>query len=372
MESFAKRLLRSCSLALWLSAGMPCSPPSAMANAGIWIGDSEIAALPMTGAAWDRLKLAADQATGTPDLSDQEGDVNVRVLAKALVFARTGTERYRKDVIGALQSIVDAETYDGRALALGRELGAYVVAADLISLASADPALDARFREKLSQLRTTYTHGGPNSLIACHELRPNNWGNHCGASRLAVALYLGDAADVDRAAAVFRGYLGDRASHARFKYGELSWQADPSEPVGINPRGATRSGHSIDGVLPDDQRRAGPFLWPPPRENYVYEGLQGALAQAILLSRAGYDVWSWQDKALLRAFQWLHEEADYPAVGDDSWQPYVVNHFYGTDFPAPSPSRPGKWGGYTDWTLAGRPATRALESPEPSEGSARP
>ena len=45
------------------------------------------------------------------------------------------------------------------------------------------------------------------------------------------------------------------------------------------------------------------------------------------------------------------------AVGDDTWQPHVINHFYGTRFPAPSPSRSGKWGGYTDWTLVGRSAS---------------
>lgn len=350
---------------VWLLvlAGMLVVPASSMANKGIWIGDAEIAALPTTGTAWSSLRSAANRSIGAPDLSDQEDEVNVRVLAKALVFARTGTEKYRTDVIGALRGIVESDAYSGRALALGRELGAYAIAADLISLETANPALHARFRAKLKQLRTTYTHSGPSSLIACHELRPNNWGNHCGASRLAVALYLGDTADVDRAAAVFRGYLGDRASHARFRYGELSWQADSSQPVGINPKGAAKSGHSIDGVLPDDQRRAGPLTWPPPKENYVYEGLQGALAQAILLSRAGYDVWSWQDKALLRAFQWLHDEADYPAVGDDTWQPYVINHFYGTHFPTPSPSRPGKWGGYTDWTLADKSASSGPKSP---------
>ena len=29
------------------------------------------------------------------------------------------------------------------------------------------------------------------NLVECHEKRPNNWGNHCGASRAAVAAYLG-------------------------------------------------------------------------------------------------------------------------------------------------------------------------------------
>ena len=87
----------------------------------------------------------------------------------------------------------------------------------------------------------------------------------------------------------------------------------------------------------------------------MYEGLQGALAQAVILHRAGYDVWEWQDRALLRAFTWLHEQADFPAQGDDTWQPHVINHFYGTSFPAPVPARPGKNVGWTDWTLGAQP-----------------
>ena len=50
-----------------------------------------------------------------------------------------------------------------------------------------------------------------------------------------MAVYLGDATELANTAQVFKGYLGDRASYADFKYGDLSWQADPSKPVGINP-----------------------------------------------------------------------------------------------------------------------------------------
>ena len=161
---------------------------------------------------------------------------------------------------------------------------------------------------------------------------------------------MGDTTQLARVAQVFKGWLGDRASYAGFDYGSLSWQCDSSKPVGINPKGCTKNGHSIDGVLPDDQRRGGNFTWPPPKENYPYEALQGALAQAVILHRAGYDVFNWQDRALLRAFQWLHTQNNFPAEGDDTWQPHVVNHFYKTSFPAPVPSKPGKNVGWTDWS----------------------
>jgi hypothetical protein len=323
-------------------------------NSGIWIGAAELAQLAASGAAWNNVLAEANRSCGTVDLSDQEQMTNVCVMAKALVFARTGTTHYRTDVVAALRQITTAPTYVGRALALGRELGGYVIAADLIALPTYDPTLDAAFRAKLRTLRTTYTSGAASSLIDSHETRPNNWGAHAGATRAAIAVYLGDTADLARTAQVFQGYLGDRSAYAGFDYGgpenDLSWQCDPTRPVGINPVGCSRNGLSLDGVLPDDQRRGGTFTTTPPKEPYVWEALQGLLAQAVILHRAGYPVWDWSDRALLRAVRWVHNVADYPAEGDDTWQPYVVNHYYGTTFPAPSPSRAGKNVGWTDWT----------------------
>jgi hypothetical protein len=306
----------------------------------------------MRGAAWSGLDHETGRACGTPDLSNQDDNTNVCVMAKALGFARTGNVRLGIDVRAALRSIVDAPPYRGRALSLGRELAAYVIAADIVSLRSLDPQLDSAFRRRIKELVTTPTSDGPRNLIDCHEKRPNNWGNHCGASRAAVAAYLGDRTELARVAQVFKGYLGDRASYAGFKYGDLAWQCDPQHPVGINPKGCVVDGHSLDGVLPDDQRRSGELKWPPPHENYVYEGLQGALVQAVILQRAGYDPFEWSDRALLRAVRWLYDTAHFQAVGDDTWIPSVVNYFYGTDFPAPDAVRAGKNVGWTNWTHA--------------------
>ncbi len=325
---------------------------SAQLSSGIWIDRNELRSLPMSGPAWTSLKAAADRSCGTPDLENQDDPTNVCVMAKALVYARTGTASYADGVVSALRSVVNSGAYGGRALALGRELAAYVISADLIQLRTYDPALDASFRTRIRALSTAVTTQA-GTIIDCHEDRPNNWGTHCGGSRAAVAAYLGDTAQLQRIAQVFKGWLGDRSSYAGFSYGDLSWQANSSAPVGVNPAGATKSGRDIDGVLPDDQRRAGGFTWPPPKENYVWEALQGAFAQAVILHRAGYDVFSWQDEALLRAVTWLHEQADFPATGDDSWIPHLVNYYYGTSFPAPSPSSPGKNVGWTDWTHSG-------------------
>ncbi len=337
-----------------MSTAAPDPLPSSN-GAAVWISRAQVRTLPMCGPAWEALQRAADASCGTPVLSDQTDPANVCVMAKGLVFARTDSTRYRDGVVSAIRSIVGSGTYAGRALALGRELAAYVIAADLIDLHSFDPGLDTQFRAKLAELLTTPTDsGGPADLVACHEIRPNTWGTHCGASRLAVAVYLGDQAQVQRIAQIFKGWLGDRTAYAGFEYGDLWWQCDESQPVGINPKGCVRYGVSLDGVLPDDERRAGSFVWPPPKENYVYEALQGALAQAVILHGQGYDVFNWSDRALLRAFQWLHTQANFPATGDDVWQPHIINAAYGTRFPAPVPAEPGKNVGWTDWTFRGR------------------
>ncbi len=343
-------------LAAGIAAGGLAAPPRGPAREGIWTSAAELREIPAEGPAWDRLKSAADRPLERPQVSGLDDHADVRAMAMALVHARTSDPAYRDRVIQSCMDAVGTEQ-GGTCLALGRNLIGYVIAADLVGLPAAQ---DEIFRAWLKRSLEEDLAG--RTLRSTHEKRPNNWGTHAGASRAAAARYLGDGGELERVAVVFRGWLGDRGAYAGFRYGELWWQADPAAPVGINPAGATRTAGgapvSIDGVLPDDQRRAGPFRWPPPRENYVYEALQGALAQAVILHRAGYDdVWEWEDQALRRAFRWLHDEARFPAEGDDAWQPHVINHYYGADFPAPVPAGAGKNVGWTDWSLPKRPSS---------------
>ncbi|MEM7111166.1 MAG: alginate lyase family protein [Chloroflexota bacterium] len=316
----------------------------------IWISAAELAQLPTYGEAWDDLLAEADTAAGNPNLGDQNDRTNVTILAKALVYARTGQTTYRDDVVAALDHIVQTNTEEnGTSLALSRELAAYVIAADLIDLTAVNPALDTQFRAKLTTLLTKNLSG--RTLRSTHEDRPNNWGTHAGASRAAVALYLGDATELANMATVFHGWLGNRAAYAAFDYGDdLSWQCNPAEPVGINPLGCLKSGQSLDGAQPEEMRRAGGFTWPPEETTYAWEGLQGAVVQAEILARAGYSTWAWEDEALLRAVQFLYG-IGWQAEGDDRWQTWIVNKAYGQTFvPEAGTVHPGKNMGWTNWT----------------------
>lgn len=312
---------------------------------GIWISKEELAQLPMEGPAWENLVEVADSSGGGPNLSDQNHDNDMRVLAKALVYARTGQISYRDEVVENLMEAIGTED-GGRTLALGRNLVSYVIAADLVNLPE-DPEENAAFSNWLRETLTEDLEGL--TLQTTHELRPNNWGTHAGASRAAVALYLGDMAELEQTAQVFKGWLGDREAYAGFEFGKDWWQADEDNPVAINPVGAVIDGHSVDGAQPEEMRRGGKVKWPPKDTGYPWEALQGSLVQAEILSRAGYNTWQWEDQALLRAVKFLYE-IEWVASGDDQWQLWLINHVYGTDYEATTPARTGKNMGFTDWT----------------------
>lgn len=324
----------------------PAQPPTV--GSGILMSGADLAKLPMTGSAWSRLKSAADGSLGTPNISDQESQHDTKTLAAALVYARTGQASYRTKAADGIMSAIGTEK-GGRTLALARNLVSYVIAANLIDLKSYDAGKDQQFRSWLSAVRTATLDG--KTLISTHDVRPNNWGTHAGASRVAADMYLGDKADLAKAAQVFKGWLGDRTAYAGFTYGLLDWQADPSKPVGINPKGAVKNGRNVDGVLPDDQRRAGGFAWPAPKENYVWEALQGAVVQAELLSHAGYDAWNWSDRAMWRAVNWEYNVNGFQATGDDTFEIYIINHAYGSNFPVGA-ANTGKNMDFTDWLYA--------------------
>jgi hypothetical protein len=102
-------------------------------------------------------------------------------------------------------------------------------------------------------------------------------------------------------------------------------------------------------------RRGCALKVPPCHTDYAWESLQGVLVQAQILSRHGYDAWHWSNSAVLRAalfLQRLNEQfGGWWAAEDDSWQPWLLNHAYGTHLPAQTPTSPGKIAGWTDWTF---------------------
>jgi len=326
----------------------PVTPVAA--GDGIWISQAEIDALPTTGAGYAEVKAAADTVSGAPSVTNQDSNHSTSIMAAALMCAKTSTATYCDKTTAALRALATGNYEDGgRALAYGREMIGYVLAADIIGLPQRDPALDAQFRAKIATWLDHATTSGPDSLRACSDVRPNNWGTHCTASRIAIDLYLGDKADLDKAARIVHGWMGDRSAYAGFDYGDLWWQANPSAPVGVNPAGSEIGGHDVGGLQPEEMRRAGSFTWPPKQTDYAWEGNQGALASTWMLMRAGYPADQWSDRAECRVAAALYR-IGWPAEGDDQWQPWLINRICGTDYPTTGGGK-GKNVGWTQWTV---------------------
>lgn len=321
-------------------------------SAGILVSAAELARLPTSGAAWTAMKAVADGDLGTAKISDQDNKHNARTLAVALVYARTGVGSYREKARAAIMSAIGTEV-GGRVLALGRNLGGYVFAADLIDLKAYSPSDDARFRTWLAAVRTANIggHGRWYALTQTHEDTANNWGTFAGASRLAASLYLGDTADVQRAAKVFQGWLGDRSAYAGFSKTagyNATWACDDGSWVPVNPSCAL-SGINVDGALVEDVSRGGGLAMPPGSSgmSYSWEALQGVFVQAELLYRQGHPSFDWSNKALLRAMGFM-QRAGWNPTGVARYLPWMANARYGTSFPTTAAGY-GRLMGYTDW-----------------------
>ena len=356
---------------------VPRSGTSAATGGTLAINQAELASRPTSGAAWQAMVDVARGPLGLADLTDQNNQHGVRVLATALVAARLDDVTLRAKAAAGIMSAVGTERVGAgnSTLALGRQLSAYVLAADIIDLSGSN---DSTFRSWLSAIRTKVLGGHSiwDSLVRTHEYSANNWGAFAGASRIAASLYLGDSADVARAAAVFRGFVGDRSAYAGFRpFGSdpLTWACSTSTATPINPP-CTKSGIDVDGAILEDISRGGSLRWPPgdSGQSYTLESLQGLVLQAELLSRAGYDSWNWSNKALARAAKIVTRFSGWNDSSVSRHVPWLLNKRYGLGLPTTAAGM-GRGFGFTDWlygpgssTSGGTPVPTAAPTSTPT------
>ncbi len=369
-----------------LALSLPAVLAPARADAAtdyILMSRSALLVRPVSGTAWAYMLDVADHSLGTANLCDQTRDHHLRTLAAALVYARTGTQSYgakaRAGVMAALgTSVVGC---DNATLALGRQLAAYVLAADFAGLSGTD---DTTFRTWLSAIRTKIVGGHSiwDSLEHTQMESPNNWGAYAGASRIAASLYLGDASDVSQASRIARGFLGDRTAYAGFgatlSSQALSWSCTGSQATytPVNPA-CSRGGINVDGAVVADISRGGWRAWPPTSTGIAYqlESIQGLGLQVELLYQNGYtDAWDWSNQAMKRMAALVTRSA---ASGGSGWNgtlaarqmPWLLNLRYGTNIPTAG-SGIGRAIGFTDWLYgdgASSPGSGLPPPPPPAD-----
>jgi hypothetical protein len=307
-----------------------------------------IAALPITGPPWAAVLRAAEEDVGNPDLEDQDNANAAHTLAAALVFVRTGEARFREAALAHLARLPLLPLRDARVLSVGRQIAGYVVAADLLGYR------EQGFVEFVNRIRTAELGGHDRwrSLAQASEDTASNWGAWALTSRIAASIFIGDRADIEAAAAVYRRFTGEPGGFAPWRETEdfdPTWACDPVNWAGINPADCgDRGGAVVEDISRSDGR------YPEIDDTglmYSWESLGAATLSARLLARAGYpDVYEWGDRALLRAAEFLHGHGGYPpefvASNHVAW---AINRAYGVELGPIGPAAHGRQFGFTDW-----------------------
>ena len=237
----------------------------------LWISKAEIDTRPMSGADWTDMLATADDTWPAADMDDQDSKSNLYALSGALVYLRTGTTSYRTKVETYLQDLIDEgyPTANGNALGYARNLGAFVLAADMCNIRLNNPSLHADFAAFAEgALTESYVGAGMTDVRNGAYERPNNIGNACRWTCIITYAYIGDTAELDDIVEEVAFWLGDRTrGGAEAVWGpsgaiDLSWHEDPTDSDtlrGIVSDGVTRFGHDFSGIQPEEMRRDDSF-----------------------------------------------------------------------------------------------------------------
>jgi hypothetical protein len=340
----------------------------------IWVGAAALRRQPTSGPAWERLLTDAESDPGPANVADQDSGHDVLTLAAALVCARTQAAEFCTKARYGLVSAIGTER-GARWLAVGRNLTAYVIAADVLGLradrfpTSTGSRVESWIRGFLTKRLADDHTGQPVPLIPFDS--GSNASAEEGAVYTAVAAYLHDRAALDRAWDAFRTFTcapdaPDREHIDLHRGVEYGWAHDDKHPCAINPAGTTKpippgrngAGEAprIDGAIINDMLRGGDYQWPPGVTQYPWVGLQGLVPAAVILHRAGYPSFAVADRAVLRAVDYLWylqnatQQGEWFQERQSSEIVQLVNVAYGTQFPLEGPVGFGRTVGYTDWT----------------------
>jgi hypothetical protein len=350
---------------------------------GIWTSAAELAARPTSGPDWDRLLSDAARDAGVADIGDQDSRHDVYTLAAALVCVRTGEYcgKARRGVLDAMYTEEDPSDADGdwipmaRWMAVGRNLGSYVIAADLLDLRrGGGTGTDGERVQEWIESFLTKDLMDSNDRTLERGWEPFSSGSNGAAQQgfayAAVVAYLGDRSGLDFIWQAFRTFVCDAGAvdvtNIYLTPPVRDGWTDRASPCAVNPKGSTMrvpSGlrgagrtYRIDGSLSADMRRGGVFQWEPGYTQYPWVGLEGLVPAAVILERAGYPAFAAGDRAVLRTHEylsWLRNR-----TGDTRWFDgvraseivHLVNVAYGVRFPINRTTGQGRTVGYTGWT----------------------
>ena len=364
------------------AAGTPTAAPAAPNPAVtravrdyVLIRNSDLMAKPTSGAGWNFLKTQADSAWGTPDLLALNSTTQTKVLAAALVYARTGDVAYRDKVIAAVTKAPGTELKWGTTkpvvLPFARNVFGYVVAADLVDMPLNTVTADGRTWEQFLRGAREQVFPGntrwPNLEITSGD-SASNWNAYALSSHLAISLVLDDEAAVARDITIYRRFLGDTTSPwPAFRptagyawagniftgsYPGRTWDMTPTLQRGINPAvpGDPRSGAIIlDALRHTSAPSTRCCRMDLAGRAYTEESLDALLAINMMLRAQGTDFTNFEDQALRRAYEFLLRNGGPSGYSTHRYLALAINKTYGTAYSTAAGDSVGRHLGFGGW-----------------------
>ena len=337
----------SCSVTQCVNDTTCGTPPPPL---GLWTSAQELAGKPLSGHDWDDLTEDANQDFfSNPSAADQGAQSNVQALAAAIVYARcttspsepacAGHEDHKTHIEQALDTLVSRgkpTDGDGRTLGVAREVGAWVIAADLIGYRT------TAFEQWVRDMAENYVFAGE-TLLEMFKRRPNNWGAKAFGSLPAMYGYLGDTARLDEVYNYWvAGMEGNGAGHNYQWNSNTTWFCPKSPPSPaedrrlINPANCSLLGVDLSGLIPEDQRRGsnGNFTGQDPVDDVHIDGwIDGAIMGARIFDRLGYPIWDVDNQAFKRMII-AHEDtwgSNLQMKAGKDWPIPIIIEAYGSE-----------------------------------------
>lgn len=310
----------------------------------MFINAAELAALPTTGAPWNRVVATSTADAGTPNLANLDSIVQTKVLVQALRWARDGGGVGRTAIINKIKAIPGTENATSQPLNVYRQVGTWIAAADLVDMPGSTVCANGMTWDAwVASLPDKVMNGQSNwnTLRKCARTSGNNWGNCARGSLLAVGLWLNNSAIITEVTNYDRRWLGDTSIPNTFTpTGAFStgWDGPntsyPTQQGVINP---VSSNAALNGANCEDASRGSSS---PPLiasgASYSMEAMDAMLFGAVLHHHAGKtDVWQWSDSAIKRNAVSINANGDnWSAANHIYWhETPLINHIYGTNLP---------------------------------------
>ena len=317
----------------------------------IFISRADLMRLPTSGAAWDGVMAKANE-NATPNICDQDNKADINAMAAGIVYARTGNEAYKTKVITLINKAMASQRDNcyNAVLAIGRQLGGYVLAADFVGYR------DPSFTNWLAMImdREIGGHSRWHVLRFTAYDTANNWGTHALASVTATDIYLNRTADIEKDWKVFSsygvpyGWPFNKTSDYNQQWSCIPTGSTGKLPIAINSP-CVSNGVNLDGAPVEDSSRSAFGSY----SSYIHESMQGFVAMAQLWERTGRPGWTVNNAQICRSLQFATRAGRLNDYSVDFSAAYMGNAFCGLNLPTKSPANNGRMFAFGDYLFSG-------------------